>query len=160
MNRQRTVLLALATIIQAANLQPAKAQGTSTRRNPPHPHVGEAVVEGGNKASQEANVTPVMSKQLPDFPGKEVVMITVTYPPGSSGQVHRHNAHGFIYVLEGSVVMGVNGGEPVTLAPGQAFYEGPNDIHTIGRNASKTRPAKFLVILIKDRDAPISVPVK
>jgi len=86
-------------------------------------------------------------------------MITVTYPPGRSGAVHRHNAHGFIYVLEGSIVMGVKGGEPVTLAPGQTFYEGPNDLHTIGRNASKMRPAKFLVFLIKDKDAPISVPV-
>jgi quercetin dioxygenase-like cupin family protein len=120
----------------------------------------QPVVEGGNKSSQEANVSPIMSKLLPDVPGKEVVMITVTYPPGSSGPVHKHGAHAFIYVLEGSVVMGVNGGEPVTLAPGQAFYEGTNDIHAIGRNASKTRPAKFLVLLIKDEITPISVPVK
>lgn len=125
-----------------------------------HPRPVEAVVEGSNEASQEANVTPVMSKQLPDFPGKEVVMITVTYPPGSSDPIHRHNADAFVYVLEGSVVMGLNGGEPVTLGPGQAFYEGPSNIHTIGRNASKTRPAKFLVLLIKDRGAPISLPVK
>lgn len=87
-------------------------------------------------------------------------MITVTYPPGRSGAVHRHNADAFVYVLEGSIVMGVNGGEPVTLTPGQTFYEGPNDIHTIGRNASKTKPAKCLVFLIKDKDAPISVPVR
>jgi quercetin dioxygenase-like cupin family protein len=120
----------------------------------------QRVIECGNKASQEAEATPVISKPLPNFPGKEVVMITVTYPPGRSGAVHRHNAHGFIYVLEGSIVMGVKGGEPVTLVPGQTFYEGPNDIHTIGRNASKTTPAKFLVFLIKDQDAPISVPVK
>jgi quercetin dioxygenase-like cupin family protein len=120
----------------------------------------QRVIECGNKASQEAEATPVISKPLPDFPGKEVVMIPVMYPPGRSGAVHRHNAHGFIYVLEGSIVMGVKGGEPVTLVPGQTFYEGPNDIHTIGRNASKTTPAKFLVFLIKDQDAPISVPVK
>lgn len=87
-------------------------------------------------------------------------MLVVTLPPGYSGQVHRHNAETFAYVLEGSVEMAVNGGAPVTLGAGQTFYEGPNDIHTIGRNASKTRPAKFLAFLIKDKDAPISVPVK
>jgi quercetin dioxygenase-like cupin family protein len=81
-------------------------------------------------------------------------------PPGSSGPVHKHDADALIYVLEGSVVMGVNDGEPVTLAPGQVFYEGTNDIHTIGRNASRTRPAKFLVFMIKDNNAPISVLVK
>jgi quercetin dioxygenase-like cupin family protein len=81
-----------------------------------------------NKASQEANAKPVMSKLLPDLPGKEVVILTVTYPPGHAGVVHRHNANGFIYVLEGSVVMGVRADKPVTLGPGQTFYEGPNDI--------------------------------
>ena len=89
-------------------------------------------------------VTPLMTKPLPEFPGKEVFMFTVEYPPGGFDPVHKHNAHGFIYVLEGSIVMGVNGGEPVTLTPGQTFYEGPTDIHTIGRNASQTKPAKFL----------------
>jgi quercetin dioxygenase-like cupin family protein len=162
MQSQLTVLLEIATIIFAAALQPARAnaQGASSPRDLNHANPVQAAVEGRNKASQEAKVTPVISKLLPDFPGKEVVMITVTYPPGSSGAVHRHNAHGFIYVLEGSIVMGVNGGEPVTLIPGQTFYEGPNDIHTIGRNASNTKPARFLVFLIKDKDAPISIPVK
>jgi quercetin dioxygenase-like cupin family protein len=139
----------------------ANAQGANAPTDLHHAHHAvQAVVEGGNKSSQEANASLIMSKLLPDVPGKEVVMITVTYPPGSSGPVHKHDAHAFIYVLEGSVVMGVNDGEPVTLAPGQVFYEGTNDIHTIGRNASKTRPAKFLVFLIKDNTAPISVPVK
>jgi quercetin dioxygenase-like cupin family protein len=101
-----------------------------------------------------------MSKPLPDFPGKEVLMITVTYPPGGSDPVHKHNAHGFIYVLEGSIVMGVKDGKPVTLTSGQTFYEGPNDIHTVSRNASKTKPAKFLVFLLKDKDAPVVIPVK
>ena len=87
-------------------------------------------------------------------------MITVEYPPGGSDPIHRHNAHGFIYVLEGSVVMGVNSGKSVTLTAGQTFYEGPNDIHTVGRNASKTTPAKFVVFLLKDKDAPILIPVK
>jgi quercetin dioxygenase-like cupin family protein len=87
-------------------------------------------------------------------------MITVTYAPGASDPPYKHNAHGFIYVLQGSIVMGVKGGKPVTLTPGQTFYEGPNDIHTIGRNASKTKPAKFLVFLLKDKDAPVVIPVK
>ena len=108
----------------------------------------------------EAKVTSLMSKPLPDFRGKEMLMITVEYPPGGSDPIHKHNAHAFVYVLEGSVVMGVQGGEPVTLAPGQTFYEGPNDIHTIGRNASQTQPAKFLVVLLKDENAPVLIPVK
>ncbi len=147
-------------MIVAGTLRPTKAtaQGAGAPTDLHCAH-RERLSKAGTKRSREANGTPVMSKQLPDFPGKEVVIITVTYPPGSSGAVHRHNAHGFIYVLEGSVVMGLNGGKPVTLGAGQTLYEGPNDIHTIGRNASKTKPAKFLVFLIKNRDAPISVPV-
>jgi quercetin dioxygenase-like cupin family protein len=84
----------------------------------------------------------------------------VDYPPGCSDPVHRHNAHAFLYVLEGSVVMQVKGGKEVTLTPGQSFYEGPNDIHTVGRNASRTKPAKFVVFLVKDKSAPVLVPVK
>jgi quercetin dioxygenase-like cupin family protein len=101
-----------------------------------------------------------MSKPLSDIPGKELLMITVEYPPGASDPVHRHNAQALVYVLEGSIVMGVNGEKPVTLTPGQTFYEGPNDIHTVGRNASNTMPAKFLVVLLKDKDAPVLTPVK
>ena len=110
--------------------------------------------------AQEAKVTSLMSKPLPDMPGKELLMITVEYPPGSSDPVHRHNAQALVYVLEGSIVMGVNGEKPVTLTPGQTFYEGPNDIHTVGRNASKTMPAKFVVFLLKDKGAPALIPVK
>ena len=110
--------------------------------------------------AQEAQVTPVMSKDLPDFPGKEGLMITVVYPPGSSDPIHRHNADAFVYVLEGTIVMQLNGGKEVTLTPGQSFYEGPNDVHTIGRNASTTKPAKFIVLLVKNKDAPVLVPVK
>ena len=109
--------------------------------------------------AQEAQVAPVMSKDLPDFPGKEVQMITVVYPPGSSDPIHRHNAHAFVYVLEGSIVMQLKGGKEVTLKPGQSFYEGPKDIHTVGRNASTTKPAKFIVVLIKDKGTPVVVPV-
>jgi len=96
-------------------------------------------------------VTPLFVKELANVPGKEVLMITVDYAPGAFDPVHRHDAHGFIYVLEGSIVMGVKGGKEVTLKPGQTFYEGPDDLHTVGRNASKTKPAKFLVFLLKDK---------
>jgi len=109
---------------------------------------------------QEAKVTPLMSKDLADLPGREGVTITVEYPPGSSDPIHRHNAHAFVYVLEGSVVMHVRGGKEVTLTPGQTFYEGPEDVHTVGRNASQTKPAKFVVFPIKDKGAPLMVPVK
>ena len=108
--------------------------------------------------TKEAKVTPLMSKDLTEFPGKEGVMITVEYPPGSTDPIHRHNAHAFVYVLEGSIVMQVRGGEEVTLTPGQTFYEGPNDVHVVGRNASQTKPAKFVAFFVKDKGAPILVP--
>ena len=114
----------------------------------------------GALSAQDAQVTPILSKDLADFPGKEGLMITVVYPPGSSDPIHRHNAHAFVYVLEGSVVMQVKGGKEVTLTPGQSFYEGPNDIHVVGRNASATKPAKLLVLLMKNKDAPVLIPVK
>ncbi len=114
----------------------------------------------GPLMAQEPTVTPLMSKDLTDFPGKEVIMMTVEFPPGGSDPIHRHYAHGFIYVLGGSVVMQVQGGTEATLTPGQTFYEGPDDVHTVGRNASTTRPAKLLAILVKDKGAPILVPVK
>jgi quercetin dioxygenase-like cupin family protein len=108
--------------------------------------------------TQEAKVTPLLSKDLTEFPGKEGVMLTVEYPPGAKDPIHRHNAHGFIYVLEGSIVMQVRGGKEVTLTPGQTFYEGPSDVHVVGRNASQTKPAKFVVFFVKDKGAPILVP--
>src|SRR5262249_50218210 len=111
-----------------------------------------------SKAPQ-ASVTSLTSKDLPEFPGKEVLMITVDYPPGSVDPVHRHNAHAFIYVLEGSIIMQVKGGKEVTLTPGQTFYEGPNDVHVVGRNASSTKSAKFVVFFIKDKGAPVVTPV-
>jgi quercetin dioxygenase-like cupin family protein len=106
----------------------------------------------------QASVTPLTSKDLPEFPGKEVLMITVEYPPGSVDPIHRHNAHSFIYVLEGSIIMQVKGGKEVTLTPGQTFYEGPYDVHVVGKNASGTKPAKFVVFFIKDKGAPVLVP--
>ena len=114
----------------------------------------------GTLVAQEAKVTQLMSKDLTEFPGKEGVMISVEYPPGSSDPVHRHYAHAFVYVVEGTLVMQVRGGKEMTLTPGQTFYEGPDDVHVIGRNASKTQPAKFVVFLVKDKGAPILVPDK
>jgi quercetin dioxygenase-like cupin family protein len=119
-----------------------------------------AFLIAGTLTAQDAQVTPLMSKDLAEFPGKEGLMITVVYPPGASDPIHRHNAHAFVYVLEGSVVMQVKGGKEVTLNPGQSFYEGPSDIHVVGRNASSTKPARFVVFLVKDKAAPVLVPVK
>lgn len=121
---------------------------------------GSATAHGQQRSDAPPPVvTPVMTQALPDHPGKEVVAITVEYPPGGADPVHRHDAHGFVYVLEGSIVMGVKGGKEVTLLPGQTFHEGPQDIHTVGRNASKEKPAKFLVFLLKDAGAPVFTPV-
>ena len=119
-----------------------------------------AFLISGALIAQDAQVTPILSKDLADFPGKEGLMITVVYPPGSSDPIHRHNAHAFVYVLEGSVVMQIKGGKEVTLTPGQTFYEGPNDIHVVGRNSSTKKPAKILVLLVKNKDAPVLIPVK
>jgi quercetin dioxygenase-like cupin family protein len=117
-------------------------------------------VKDGTTLAQEAKVTQLLSKDLTNLPGKEGVMITVEYPPGHSDQVHRHNAYAFVYVLEGSVVMQVKGGKEVTLTPGQTFYEGPDDVHVLGRNASQTKPAKFVVFFVKDKGAPVLVSAK
>jgi len=114
----------------------------------------------GRLAAQEPTATPLMEKALTNIPGKEVVMLTVEYAPGGADPVHRHNANAFVYVLEGSVVMQVKGGEPVTLLPGQTFFEGPDDVHVVGRNASSTKPAKFLVFLLKDVGSPAVVPAQ
>jgi len=119
-----------------------------------------ACLLSGALMAQEAKVTPLMSKILPDISGKEGLMIIVEYPPGGSDPIHRHNAPAFLYVLEGSVVMQVKGGKQVTLTPGQTFYEGANDVHIVGRNSSSTKPAKFLVFLVKDKDAPVLVLAK
>lgn len=118
------------------------------------------LVAGPLPAAEEPKVAEVMSKDLKDYPGKEGLMLTVEYPPGGADPVHRHNAHAFVYVMEGTIVMQVKGGKEVTLKPGDTFYEGPSDIHVVGRNASKTQPAKFVFVLLKDKGAPALVPVK
>jgi quercetin dioxygenase-like cupin family protein len=114
---------------------------------------------GGALVAQDATVRPLLSKDLVGMPGKEVSMITVEYPPGGVDPVHMHHAQALVYVLEGSIVMQVRGGAAVTLTPGQTFYEGPDDVHVVGRNASRTAPAKFVVFLVKDKGAPILTPV-
>src|SRR4026209_2348950 len=102
-------------------------------------------------AAPQPDVKQIMSKPLTDISGKEGLVLTVTYPPGGADPIHRHDAHAFVYVLEGSVVMQLKGTEPVTLLPGQ---------HLVGRNASKTEPAKFLVVFVKNKGAPILTPVE
>ncbi|UWZ84378.1 cupin domain-containing protein [Occallatibacter riparius] len=117
-----------------------------------------ACLMSSSLVAQEAKVTPILSKDLPNLPGKEGLMITVEYPPGSSDPTHRHYANAFVYVLEGSIVMQVRGGKETTLKAGQTFYEGPDDVHVVGRNASQTKPARFVVFLVKDKGAPVLVP--
>src|SRR6201985_2142454 len=129
--------------------------------------LGMAVVlAGGAQLIQPAHaeppqpvVVPIMQKDLPDLPGREMLMITVEYPPGTVEHIHRHDAYAFLYVLEGTIIEQVRGGKEVTLTPGQTFYEGPNDVHTVGRNASRTKPAKFVVFLVKEKGAPVLTPV-
>src|ERR1700758_146932 len=105
-------------------------------------------------------VVPVMQKDLADLPGREMVMLSVKYPPGTVEHIHRHDAYAFVYVLEGSIVEGVRGGKEVTLTPGQTFYEGPDVVHTVGRNASATKPAKFLVVLVKKKGVDAVLPAE
>lgn len=122
--------------------------------------VGLSSVLAVQLVAQEAEVTPLLRKQLPDVAGKEALMLAVDYAPGGSSAVHRHNADAFVYVLEGSIVMQVKGGEEVTLTAGQTFYEGPDDIHVVSRNASDSRPARFVVFLLKKPGVPAVLPVE
>ena len=121
---------------------------------------GTLMAQQSSSASQapQASVTSLVSKDLRECPGKEGLMITVEYPPGAVDPIHRHNAHAFVYVLEGSIIMQVKGGKEVTLTPGQTYYEGPDDVHVVGKNASSTKPAKFVVFFVKDKGAPVLVP--
>jgi quercetin dioxygenase-like cupin family protein len=119
---------------------------------------GSLAAVSGAQAAPEAKATPLMTKALADYPGKEGLMLLVEYPPGSVDPVHRHDAHAFIYVLEGSIVMQVKGGKELTLTKGQTFYEGPDDVHVVGRNASSTQPAKFLVVFLKKAGSPVLTP--
>ena len=134
------IVLALCGLLSMASAQAAPATPTA------------------QKAAPEPVVREVMTQPLPDYPGKEALILTVEYPPGGADPVHRHDAHGFIYVLQGRIVMGVAGGREVTLGPGEAFHEGPQDLHTVGRNASQTEPARFVVFLLKDIGTPAVLP--
>jgi quercetin dioxygenase-like cupin family protein len=107
-----------------------------------------------------ATVKPVLTQPLPDLQGKEVLMLTVEYPPGGASPAHRHNANTFVYVLEGAVVMQVAGGKEITVKAGETFYESPSDVHRVSRNASATQPAKFLVFFVKDQGAPATAPAQ
>ncbi|ABM95926.1 cupin domain-containing protein [Methylibium petroleiphilum] len=121
---------------------------------------GAMLAAPGSQAAPPAHVEQVMSRPLADLTGKEGLVLTVKYPPGGADAIHRHNAHAFVYVLEGAIVMQVKGGPAVTLEPGQGFYEAPDDIHVVGRNASQTEPAKFVVFLLKDQGVPAVMPVR
>jgi quercetin dioxygenase-like cupin family protein len=130
-------------ILGAALALAFSSQLTQSANAPPHPVV-----------------VPVMQKDLPDTPGKEMLMLAVDYPPGTVESIHRHDAYAFVYVLEGAIVEQVRGGKEVTLTPGQTFYEGPDDVHTVGRNASKTKPAKFVVVLLKKKGVDAVLPAE
>ena len=147
-------LLLCGSVFTALSLGDAAADDPSTADSK------VAVTSATTTEPKEAKVTPLLSKDLKDFPDKEGLMLMIEYPPGSIDPIHRHNAHGFIYVLEGSIVMQVKGGKEVTLIPGQTFYEGPEDVHVVGRNASQTKPAKFVVFFLKDKGAPVLIPTK
>ena len=111
-------------------------------------------------SADAADVKELFAIDLPDYPGKESRMLEVSYPPGAQDVVHRHDAHAFVYVLEGQIVMQLKGKPAVTLKAGQTFYEGPTDVHVVGRNASNTEPARFVVVLLKTKGAPILVPAE
>jgi quercetin dioxygenase-like cupin family protein len=108
--------------------------------------------------AEAADVKELFAIDLADYPGKEGRMIEVSYPPGARDMVHRHDAHAFVYVLEGQIVMQLKGRPAVTLKAGQSFYEGPADVHGVGRNASNTEPARFVVVLLKAKGAPVLTP--
>ena len=118
------------------------------------------VLMSGTATAEGPKVTELMTKALADNPGKEIEMITVEHAGGGSTPAHRHDAQAFVYMLEGSVVMQLKGGKEVTLKAGDTFYEGPDDVHLVDRNASQTEPAKFVVFLIKGKGAPALQPLK
>jgi quercetin dioxygenase-like cupin family protein len=118
------------------------------------------LTSAAHAGSPQPVVIPAMQKDLAGVPGREMVMLTVEYPPGTVEHVHRHDAYAFVYVLEGSIIEGVRGGKEVTLTPGQTFYEGPDDVHTVGRNASATKPAKFVVVMVKKKGVDAVLPAE
>jgi quercetin dioxygenase-like cupin family protein len=116
----------------------------------------QAVAGDKDPASGPAVIQQLLNKELVGVPGRELLMLTVEYLPGGASLPHRHDAQVFVYVLQGAVVMQVAGSSAVTLRKGQTFYEGPNDVHVVSANASKTTPAKILVFIVKDKGKPVS----
>lgn len=115
---------------------------------------------GVAQSSSDTQVTELFTQQLADLPGKQALVLRVSYPPGGQDEIHRHDAHAFVYVLEGTIRMQLKGQPEKIVKAGEVFYEGPNDVHIVGRNASATEPAKFVVVLIKKQGAPVLTPVK
>lgn len=148
------LILTLGTIIAALVLCAPSARAQAPTESGSH-----AAAPGSHVAASAARRPPgpLMRRDLIGAPGKEVVMSVIEVPPGGSSPPHRHFAQVFVYILQGRMIMQVKGGPRVTLGPGQTFYENPSDIHTVGANASKTKPAKFLAILIKDKNKPATV---
>lgn len=120
---------------------------------------GLLLITNAQTSAPPVKASSLMTKDLPGIAGKEATVLTVELAPGAASPPHRHEASTFVYVLEGSIVMGVKGGKEVTLGPGEMFHEKPDDIHTVGRNASATKPAKFLVFMVKKKGSPVSMPV-
>jgi quercetin dioxygenase-like cupin family protein len=119
-----------------------------------------AHADEGKAPPSQAAVKELMTRDVVGASGKEIRMLTVEYIPGGASLAHRHNAQVFVYVLEGAVKMQVAGGPLLTLGPGETFYEGPDDIHTVSANASATKPARILVFMIKNAGAPVTMPAK
>jgi quercetin dioxygenase-like cupin family protein len=111
-----------------------------------------------DEAKPEEIVARLLTQPLPDMPGKEIVMLTVEYVPGGASLPHRHDAHVFVYVLEGEFRTQIAGHDPVTLKAGQVFYESPQDIHQTSANASQTKAARILVFALKDKNKPLTRP--
>lgn len=118
------------------------------------------LLAGGTLVTQDDPIRLLLSKNLVGLPDKEIFMVAVEYPPGGSTPAHTHDAQAMVYVLEGSIVMQVQGKPPVTLSPGQTWYEGPDDVHVVSRNASDSAPAKYLVFIVKEKGAPLLTPVR
>lgn len=131
-----------------------------------HRRVAQAIVLGiislitGSVAAEDATIRQILSQELIGLNGKEGVLLTVEYAPSASSAKHRHHAYTFVYVLEGTVVMQIEGGDAVTLGPGETFYESPDDIHLVSKNASDSERAKFLVFFVKEKIAPQLVPLR
>jgi quercetin dioxygenase-like cupin family protein len=156
MHRSAAAAFAIPAVHAAVSLVAAASLGVAVSLAPTSPALAQSAAAGSNGASAQ----PLLTKPLAGIEGKEGLMLTVDIPPGADSPPHRHNANTFVYVLEGSVVMQVEGQPAVTLTKGQTFYESPSDVHTVSRNPSRTEPARILVFMVKDQGAPATVPAK